>query len=52
MLKQDLTLQSYELEFNSIKILLTKLKNKKIIGLMKDELGGKMRKQEQKLIAT
>ena len=52
MLKQDLTLQSYELEFNSIKRPLTKFKNKKVIGLMKDELGGKMRKQEQKLIAT
>ena len=29
MLKQDLTLQNYELEFNSIKSPLTKLKNEK-----------------------
>ena len=33
---------NYELEFNSIDRLLPKGKNKKVIGLMKDELGGKI----------
>ena len=31
---------NYELECNSIEISLSKGKNKKVIGLMKDELGG------------
>ena len=33
---------NYELEVNSIDRPLTKGKNKKVIGLMKDELGGKI----------
>ena len=42
MLKQDFCTSNYELECNSIERPLPKRKKKKVIGLIKEELGGKI----------